>query len=120
MIHEIVERLRPLNPHKIIRFGSYAYGTPDEESDIDLYIVTNDDFVPQSWREKTQIKMKFAKVLRDLRRHYDIDLIAHTKKMHELFLAQNSMFSKEIMQSVQMIYYKAKKESVSDCGESFV
>jgi len=25
---EIVKRLKPLNPNKIILFGSYAYGTP--------------------------------------------------------------------------------------------
>jgi len=28
---EIVERLKPLNPNKIILFGSYAYGTPKFE-----------------------------------------------------------------------------------------
>ena len=34
----IVEQLNPLNLDKIILFGSYAYGTPTEDSDIDLYI----------------------------------------------------------------------------------
>jgi predicted nucleotidyltransferase len=37
--HEIVERLKPLDPDKIILFGSYAYGTPNEDSDIDLFLV---------------------------------------------------------------------------------
>ena len=36
---EIVERLKPLNPKKILLFGSYAYGTPTNESDIDLFII---------------------------------------------------------------------------------
>ena len=36
---EIIERLKPLNPDKIILFGSYAYGTPNEDSDIDLFLV---------------------------------------------------------------------------------
>ncbi len=31
---EIVEWLKPLNPEKIILFGSYAYGTPTEERDV--------------------------------------------------------------------------------------
>jgi predicted nucleotidyltransferase len=35
----IVERLKPLNPDKIILFGSFAYGTPTEESDIDLFLL---------------------------------------------------------------------------------
>lgn len=39
---EIIERLKPLRPDKIILFGSYAYGTPTEESDIDLFLIKND------------------------------------------------------------------------------
>ncbi|RLA84531.1 MAG: nucleotidyltransferase domain-containing protein [Epsilonproteobacteria bacterium] len=38
----IVEKLKPLNPDKIILFGSYAYGTPTEDSDIDLFLVKDD------------------------------------------------------------------------------
>ena len=101
---EIIKRLKPLNPQKIILFGSYAYGKPNENSDIDLYIVTNDDFIPQSWREKMQIKLKFSKLLRDLKQQYDIDIIAHTQKMHEKFIALQSLFSKEILQKGQVIY----------------
>lgn len=41
--HEIVERLKPLNPDKIILFGSYAYGTPNDESDIDLFLIKDTD-----------------------------------------------------------------------------
>ncbi|MDO8454318.1 MAG: nucleotidyltransferase domain-containing protein, partial [Sulfurimonas sp.] len=47
--HEIVEKLKPLDLDKIILFGSYAYGTPNEDSDIDLYVVTKDEFIPQSF-----------------------------------------------------------------------
>jgi predicted nucleotidyltransferase len=39
---EIVERLKPLNPNKIILFGSYAYGVPNKESDIDLFLLKDD------------------------------------------------------------------------------
>jgi len=101
---EIIERLKPLNPNKIILFGSYAYGTPNNDSDIDLYVVTNDEFMPQNWREKMQIKLKFSKALRDIREHYDIDLITHTKKMYEKFLDLDSMFSREILTKGQIIY----------------
>jgi len=103
---EIVERLKPLNPDKIILFGSYAYGTPNEDSDIDLYVVTNDDFIPKTWKEKMDIKLKFSKTLRDLKQYYDIDLITHTKKMHEKFLKLDSMFSKEILTKGQILYEK--------------
>jgi len=39
---EIIERLKPLNPDKIILFGSYAYGKPNDESDIDLFLLKDD------------------------------------------------------------------------------
>jgi uncharacterized protein len=39
---EIVERLLPLRPQKIILFGSYAAGTATDESDIDLFLVNNE------------------------------------------------------------------------------
>jgi len=100
----IVERLKPLNPDKIILFGSYAYGTPNEDSDIDLYIVTNDDFMPKNWNEKMKIKLKFSKALRDIKQHYDIDMVTHTKKMYEKFLDLDSIFSREILTKGKVIY----------------
>ncbi len=34
-----IEKLKPLNPDKRILFGSYAYGKPNEDSDIDLFLI---------------------------------------------------------------------------------
>jgi len=36
VVQQIVERFRP---EKIILFGSYAYGTPTRDSDVDLMVV---------------------------------------------------------------------------------
>jgi len=72
--HEIVERLMPLNPDKIILFGSYAYGTPNEESDIDLFLV-KDDLDPDAL-DKYEVEAKMN--LLDLMRKYKtngIDLL---------------------------------------------
>ena len=99
----IVERLKPLAPEKIILFGSYAYGTPNEDSDIDLYIVTNDDFMPQTWKEKSNIYLKYSKRLRDLQKKIPIDLIVHTKQMYEKFIEMDSMFSRTILQQGKLI-----------------
>ncbi len=38
----IIKKLKPLNPNKIILFGSFAYGTPNEDSDIDLFLIKDD------------------------------------------------------------------------------
>jgi len=39
---EIVQKLMPLNPKKIILFGSYAYGAPNKDSDLDIFILKDD------------------------------------------------------------------------------
>ena len=106
---EIVERLKPLNPEKIILFGSYAYGVPHEDSDIDLYIVTNDDFIPQSFRENSQIFLKYSNKIWSLQKIIPIDLITHTKKMHKKFIELNGSFSKEIIEKgVRLIWINYK------------
>jgi predicted nucleotidyltransferase len=38
-LEEIVALLRPLDPEKVILFGSFVWGEPSESSDIDLFIV---------------------------------------------------------------------------------
>ena len=101
---EIVKRVKPLNPEKVILFGSYAYGIPTEDSDIDIYIVTKDDFIPNSWSEKNNIYLKYARVLRPLKDITAIDLIVHTQKMHEKFLLLNGTFCNEIQHKGIMIY----------------
>jgi len=93
---EIVERLKPLNPNKIILFGSYAYGTPNEDSDIDLYVVTNDDFMPSNWREKSDLKLKYFQNIEGIARKFGLDLILHTKPMYEKFKKYNIHFWEEI------------------------
>lgn len=94
---EIVEALMPLNPQKIILFGSFAYGTPNEESDIDLYVVTKDEFIPKSFKEKSAITKNVSRAIRDLRSTFAIDLIVHTKAMSKNFKELNSSFSKELL-----------------------
>lgn len=89
--------LAPLHPEAVILFGSYAWGRPTEGSDIDLYVVTRDDFVPATWREKGDIVRAVSKQILDLRMRYAIDLLVHTKPMHRKFIETDSSFARQIM-----------------------
>lgn len=95
--NEIVETLKPLRPKKIILFGSYAWGKPGKDSDIDLYVVTDDDFTPRNFSEKMELKLKVAKKLLEFRKRQSLDLIVHTIPMHERFLAFDSSLARQIM-----------------------
>ena len=94
---QISDALKPSDPEKVILFGSYAWGHPAEDSDIDLYVVTHDDFMPATWRQKRDIVRRISDRIGTLRTHYPIDLLVHTKPMHEEFVAQDSSFAREIM-----------------------
>ena len=95
---QIVDRLMPLKPEKIILFGSYAYGTPDENSDLDLYVVTNDDFMPKTWKENNALYLSVSRQLRTLRKDIPIDLIVHTKQMHKKLVQLDSNFYRNSIQ----------------------
>lgn len=41
VIQQLVERIKQFDPEKIILFGSYAYGNPSDDSDVDLFVVKN-------------------------------------------------------------------------------
>lgn len=96
-IKKILEKLKPLNPYKIILFGSHAYGEAGENSDIDLLVVTDDDFIPQSFAEKMDIKLKVADRVEDIREYVPLDLLVFTRPMFEKFIELDSMFSREIL-----------------------
>ncbi len=72
-INEIVKRIvENYHPDKIILFGSYAYGTPTEDSDIDLLIVKDDD------APKIERNRKVRKYLMDM--VIPIDVFVKTNK----------------------------------------
>jgi len=93
----IRDALAPLHPEAVILFGSYAWGQPTQDSDIDLYVVTQDDFLPATWREKRDIVRAVSNPILDLRTRYAIDLLVHTKPMHRKFVETDSSFARQIM-----------------------
>jgi len=63
---KIVKNLEPINAQKIILFGSYAYGEPNEDSDLDICVVEKE--YANKWEEK----MKIDDLLDDINLPLDI------------------------------------------------
>jgi len=63
---EIVRKLKPLEPEKIIIFGSYAYGEPLEDSDLDICVVKKEV------KKKIKMKQKIRELLKDIKIAKDI------------------------------------------------
>ena len=103
-IQELKENLRKLNPFLVLLFGSYAYGTPDIESDLDIFVVLNDNSIPTTFKEKQALYLKVSPYTRQIAKHIPIDLLVFTKPMFEKFKSAKSNFSKEIFKNGIIIY----------------
>jgi len=70
LLGEIVRRIvEGAHPERIILFGSYAYGTPRRDSDVDLIVVKRD--VVSKRRESVRIR----KLLRGILLPFDIIVV---------------------------------------------
>ncbi len=105
-IDKIIKQLKTINPYKVILFGSHAYGNPDKDSDIDLIVVTNDEFMPKNYRENIQVYLKVSRLLSEIKKNIPIDLIVYTLPMYNKFVELGSMFSKEIIKKGKVLYEK--------------
>ena len=102
----IIEKLKPTHPEKIILFGSYAYGDPTDSSDLDILVVTSDKNIPSSFAEKSKIYLKISQAISDIKKEFPVDLIVHTKAMHQKFIEDNSLFARELLIKGKVVYEK--------------
>jgi predicted nucleotidyltransferase len=93
------------HPQKIILFGSYAYGTPHNESDVDLLVIMPAyDVVNQAIR-----------IRRAFERPFVFDLIVRTPKQIEQGLRDDNWFLKEIIEKGKVLY-EARDEEMGAQG----
>jgi predicted nucleotidyltransferase len=93
---EVAERFQP---DKIILFGSYAYGTPQEGSDVDLLVV-----MPAK-NERTQA----TRIRLAVERCFPMDLIVRTPENLRWRLEEGDWFLREVVSKGRILYEKAHK-----------
>ena len=70
--------VREFAPLQVILFGSYAYGTPTEDSDVDLLVVM-DIPEPETRRQAIEIRRRQAIEIRQcISRRFPMDLIVRS------------------------------------------
>lgn len=82
-------------PEAVVLFGSYAYGKPSADSDIDILVV-----VPQ---DRTDSHLA-AQIRLALPSQYPIDVIVHSRRRLHERLKQNDVFFSEIMEKGRILY----------------
>lgn len=103
IIQTIVTALRPLNPEKVVLFGSLAADKTHADSDVDLYIVSQEEFIPASYAENIQHYKKYTSPLKRLKQQIPLDVVVHTRAMNRRFEADGSSFARQIMHNGERI-----------------
>ena len=91
-----------LKPEKIILFGSYAYGNPTPDSDVDLFIIIKGD--------KRQNLLSASLLLYP--REFPVDIIVKTPEEVEMDLKggkDNSFFTRELIKKGIVLYDGSKR-----------
>ena len=96
-IQQLKESLRELNPYLVLLFGSYAYGLPNQDSDLDIFVVLNDNSMPTTFKEKQELYLKVSPYTRPIAKQIPVDLIVCTIPMYHHFMTSKSSFSNEIL-----------------------
>jgi predicted nucleotidyltransferase len=85
------------DPEKIILFGSYAYGTPHEWSDVDILVV-----MPAYDEIRLSIRITLT-----VRAPFSLDLIVRTPDNLRRGLEEEDWFLREIIAKGKVVYEKA-------------
>jgi len=82
-------------PLKVILFGSYAQGTPHDDSDIDLVVILDKEGKSDSYKTLINNRIEISRRLRELKKKYPIDILVYTKdEWDELKASENSFVQK--------------------------
>jgi len=94
---EAVARIvHELRPEKIILFGSYAYGTPTPDSDVDLLVImrTGASGADRSWAVSRLL----------LPRPFPVDILVRTPQEIQSALTKGDFFIREILTRGRVLY----------------
>jgi uncharacterized protein len=84
------------HPDKIILFGSFAYGTPHADSDVDILVIMP---APHQGAQATRIQMALCAP-------FAMDLIVRTPDTMKWRLEEGDSFLREIVSKGKVLYQK--------------
>lgn len=95
-IQQVVRKIvKEFRPEKIILFGSYAWGKPNEDSDVDLFVVKNTDNTRKEAREIDGALWG---------RTIPLDILVYTPEKINKRLEMGDFFIQDIMKKGKILY----------------
>lgn len=102
ILAEIVRRIvEKFDPERIILFGSYAYGQPHEDSDVDLFVVM------ESEQRQVQRDVAVSRLISP--RPFPVDVIVRTPQEVEQALRKKDFFVREILERGKLLYERQRQ-----------
>lgn len=99
LILKIVDQIKTeYEPEKIILYGSYAYGKPTEDSDIDLFIVKETD------KRRVDRFVEVKRLIYEPGRRISISPLVYTPKEVQERLALGDGFVEEVLARGEVLY----------------
>ena len=88
--------VREFAPLQVILFGSYAYGTPTEDSDVDMLIVM-DILKSETWQQASHIRERIPK-------RFPLDLQVRSRADIAYRFSHNDWFLREVLEKGDVLY----------------
>ena len=88
--------VREFAPLQVILFGSYAYGTPTEDSDVDLLVVMD---IPESETRRQTVEIR-----QRIPRRFPMDLLVRSPEEIAYRISYNDWFLREITEKGEVLY----------------
>ncbi|MCY3723402.1 MAG: HEPN domain-containing protein [Candidatus Poribacteria bacterium] len=88
--------VREFTPLQVILFGSYAYGTPTEGSDVDILVVMD---IP-----KSEFRSKAVEIQQRIPDRFSLDLLVRSPKEIASRVSYNDWFLREITEKGDFLY----------------
>ena len=92
------------NPDKIILFGSYAYGTPTDDSDLDLLVIKNGKDFTYDYEAELSALVYFKRKQMNISTRYDILFCTDRQINHTL---ENSNAIADALKKGRVMYERA-------------
>ena len=106
-LEQILSILKKEEIKKILVFGSYIEGNLHEDSDLDLLIVLDNDYLPKTYEERMELRLEIRKKIRSINKKIPIDLLIYTKPEYEIIIKNMNSFMKEIHNTGKVLYERA-------------
>ncbi len=88
--------VREFSPLQVILFGSYAYGNPTEDSDVDLLVVMD---IPES-----ETSHQAAEIWQRIPRRFSMDLLVRSQEEIAYRISHNDWFLREIAEKGKVLF----------------